>query len=461
MSVSIQFCGAARAVTGSRHVLRFGAKTVLVDCGLFQGAREIRDRNWEPFPVEPAEIDAVVLTHAHADHIGFLPRLVKLGYRGPVYSTSGTRSLARLSLPDSGRLQEEEARYRNKVGATRFNPALPLYTERDAYDALKQFQTVRYGEELSLPGGATLVYLPAGHIMGSAFADITLDNGERVLMSGDLGRYDMPIIKDPTPVEQADYLVIESTYGDRLHTDANPQDQLEDLVGGAIRAGRCVLVPSFAIGRTQDLLFHLRALQDAGRLPRFPIFVDSPMASRATIEYLNASEEHDLETRDLARRGDNPLEPDHLEFVRDRDASKALNVRPGPMMIISGSGMASGGRVVHHLKQRLPDPNTLVLFTGFQAAGTLGRRLVDGHDTVTIMRQEVPVRAQIEVLDTMSAHADQKEILQWLGNFKKPPKRTFLVHGEAGAQDTLRAVIERELGWDVAVPSHLERFDLA
>ncbi|MFQ3586571.1 MAG: MBL fold metallo-hydrolase [Fimbriimonadaceae bacterium] len=461
MSASIQFCGAARTVTGSRHLLRLGKKIVLVDCGLFQGARELRDRNWEPFPVDPTEIDAIVLTHAHADHIGYLPRLVKLGYRGPVYSTSGTRSLARLSLPDSGRLQEEEARYRNKVGATRFSPALPLYTERDAYDALKQFETVRYGERLGLPGGATLVYLPAGHIMGSAFAEITLPGGERLLMSGDLGRYNTPIIKDPTPVAAAEYLVIESTYGNRLHTDANPQDQLEELVGGAIQAGHCVLVPSFAIGRTQDLLFHLRALQDAGRLPRFPIFVDSPMASRATVEYLKASEEHDLETQDLSGRGENPLEPDYLEFVRDREASKELNVRPGPMLIISGSGMASGGRVVHHLKQRLPDPNTLVLFTGYQSVGTLGRRLVDGEQTVTIMRQEVSVRARIEMLDTMSAHADQREILTWLRNFEKPPKRTFLVHGEPDAQDTLRAVIEKELGWEVAVPSHLETCELA
>lgn len=461
MAPRIRFCGAARTVTGSRHLVSYDKKQVLVDCGLFQGPREIRERNWQPFPVPPADIDAVVLTHAHMDHIGNLPRLVKNGYAGPIYATRATVALSRVSLPDSGRLQEEEARHRNKHGATRHNPALPLYTEGDAYACLKKFEPVHYHQFHELPGGATWRYMPAGHILGSAFAELYFPNGERVLFSGDLGRYDRPILKDPWRCEFAEYLVIESTYGDRLHPAEDTEAHLERLVLEIHETGGALLVPSFAIGRTQELLYFLKQLQKENRIPRTPIFVDSPMATSTTGIYAQASEEHDCETRIAFEADDDPIEPDGMEFVRDREASKALNVRKGPMVVIAGSGMANGGRIVHHLVQRLHDPKTIVLFTGYQAEGTLGRRLLDGDSDVSIMGREIEVRARIERLTALSAHADQGEIMRWLGGFKAPPKRTFIVHGEPAAQDALRAKIEKELGWAVEVPEHLQEFELS
>lgn len=461
MQPRIQFCGAARTVTGSRHLIRFENKTILVDCGLFQGPRDIRERNWQPFPIAPSEIDAVVLTHAHMDHIGYLPKLVREGYRGPIFATRATVGLSRISLPDSGRLQEEEARYRNRHGLTRHRPAEALYTEKDAYACLKQFEAVHYHQFHDLPGGATWRYLPAGHILGSAFAELYFPNGERVLMSGDLGRYDTPILKDPATCEFAEYLVIESTYGNRVHSDEDTEAKLADLIQDAYQRSAALLVPSFAIGRTQELLYYLKNLQRANRIPRMPIFVDSPMATSTTLIYAQEEAEHDKETRIAFDAHDDPMSPEGLEFVRDREASKALNVRKGPMIIISGSGMANGGRIVHHLAQRLDEPDTTVLFTGYQAEGTLGRQILEKEPEVFIMGRPVAVRARIEKLNSLSAHADQPEMMRWLGGFKTPPKRTFIVHGEPDAQDALRAKIEAELGWKVAIPNHLEEFELS
>lgn len=461
MQPRIQFCGAARTVTGSRHLVRYGNKTILVDCGLFQGPREVRERNWQSFPVDPSEIDAVVATHAHMDHIGYLPKLVREGYRGPIYATSATLGLARISLPDSGRLQEEEARYRNRKGLTRHQPAEPLYTEKDAYACLKQFKTVHYHQFHDLPGGATWRYLPAGHILGSAFAEIYFPNGERLLMSGDLGRYNTPILIDPAVCDFAEYLVVESTYGDRIHSDEDPQERLAELITDAVRRSAALLVPSFAIGRTQELLYHLKCLQKANRIPRIPIFVDSPMATSTTLVYAQEGAEHDKETRIAFDADDDPMAPDGLEFVRDSDASKALNVRKGPMIIISGSGMANGGRIVHHLAQRIEDPETTVVFTGYQAAGTLGRQILEKEREVFILGRPFQVNARVEKLNSLSAHADQAEIMRWLGGFKTAPKKTFIVHGEPPAQDALQAKIESELGWKVEVPEHLEEFTLS
>lgn len=452
--------GAAETVTGSRHLIETNGKRILVDCGLFQGGSELKQRNWQPLAFDPRDIDAVVLTHAHIDHIGYLPRLVKHGYDGPIYCTAATAALCRISLPDSGRLQEEEARHANKHGYTKHNPALPLYTEADAYAVFPRLKKIHYHEFRDLPGGAVWRYLPAGHILGSAFAEIYFDNGERILMSGDLGRYNTPIIKHPAIVDFSEYLMIESTYGDRLHGEGDPAEHLGQVLRQAYQSGSTVIVPSFAIGRTQELLYYIHTLQGQGRCPRIPIFIDSPMAVSTTDLYRACQEEHDADMNQEVDLGHHPLDPEGVTFVRDRELSKELNSRPGPMVIIAGSGMANGGRVVHHLFHRLSDPSTVVLFTGYQAEGTLGRRLLEGEPTVTIFGQEVEVRAHVDKLNALSAHADQADIMRWLGNFKTPPKRTFIVHGEPKAQAVLQAKIAAELGWETVIPKQGESFEL-
>lgn len=461
MGIRIQFCGAAETVTGSKHLLDVDGKLILVDCGIFQGSRELKQRNFDPLPFAPADLSAVVVTHAHMDHIGYLPKLVADGYQGPIYATKPTIRLSKVSLPDSGRLQEEEANYLNRKGLAKDGPARPLYTERMAYECLERFQPVPYWDFRDLPGGCTFRYMPAGHILGSAYAEIYFPNGERILMSGDLGRFDTPIIQDPTLAEFAEYLAIESTYGDRLHPAEDPCDRLEEILQSALQRGRCVLVPSFSIGRTQELLYFIKKLQDDGRVGRIPIFVDSPMATSASRIYLESDDDHDKEMKLSLAGGENPMEPDHLEYTRDRDQSKALNVRPGAMVIIAGSGMANGGRIVHHLANRLPDPETYVLFTGYQAEGTLGRRLIEHEPEVEIMGRFVPVRAEVGKLNSLSAHADQGEMMRFLRGFRTPPKKTFIVHGEPPAQAALQKRIQDELGWITAIPRHLESFELA
>lgn len=461
MARTLTCYGAAETVTGSRHLLEVNGKKILVDCGMFQGRQEIRARNWMSFPVPPSEIDAVILTHAHLDHLGYLPRLMRDGFTGPIYATGATVALAKISLPDSGRLQEEEARHANKHGYTRHAPALPLYTEKDAYAVLKQMEKVPYRSFFPLPGGMQWRYLPAGHIMGSAFAEIYFEEGDRILMSGDLGRYNTPIIKDPEPCDFAEYLMIESTYGDRLHDRENTRGTLARVLQEAYHEGSCVIVPSFAIGRTQELLYLIHELQDAGECPRIPIYIDSPMAVSTTEVYRAALDEHDADFRDEIAEGHLPLDPAGVRFVRDRNQSKALNSTPGPMVIIAGSGMANGGRVIHHLYQRLKDPTTRVVFTGYQAEGTMGRRLIEGEPTVRIFGQDIEVNAQVEKLNGLSAHADQSEILQWLGNFRTPPKMTYIVHGEPRAQAALQAKISEVLGWEttIAVDSRTYQLD--
>ncbi|MCW5936248.1 MAG: MBL fold metallo-hydrolase [Fimbriimonadaceae bacterium] len=460
MPQRITFQGAARTVTGSKHVIEYEGKQILVDCGLFQGPRELRELNWEPLQFDPASLDAVILTHAHTDHIGYLPRLIKLGFRGPVYATPGTIGLCRISLPDGGRLQMEEARYHNRHGTSRHRPAEPLYTEADAFEALKPMRPVHYFQWQDLPRGATFRFIPAGHILGSAFAEVYFPDGQRILMSGDLGRNDRPIIHDPSPVEFAEFLVMESTYGDRLHSKDDPKAILKAVIQRAQAERGVVVVPSFAIGRTQELLWHLHELIERREISRIPIYVDSPMASATTLLYLKEDEDHDKQMKIDLSEGRSPFSNDLVTFVRDRQTSKELNDSHGPFVVISGSGMVSGGRVVHHLKRRLGDPTTTVLFTGYQAEGTNGRRMIDGADSVEILGEAVPIRAKIERIDSMSAHADADEIMAWLGHFKEPPKQTFLVHGELPVQEALKARIERELGWNVGIPNLHETFSL-
>lgn len=458
---SITFHGAAGTVTGSRHLLEYGGHKVLVDCGLFQGPREIRDKNWEPFPVDPREVDAVVLTHAHTDHIGFLPKFVKMGYRKKVYATLGTVGLCRVSLPDSGRLQEEEAKFRNRHGATRHSPALPLYTEADAYETLNLMEKLHYYQWQELPGGATFRYLPAGHILGAAFIEFYFPDGERILMGGDLGRYDAPIIKDPTPVDFAEYLVIESTYGNRLHPKGDAKEMLLEVAERAMRDRGIVLVPSFAIGRTQELLWFCNELEKEGRWPGLPIYVDSPMANKATLLYLQSEEDHDNEMRIDMREGHSPFRPDMVRLIQDRQFSKELNSSPGPWMVIAGSGMCTGGRILHHLKAHIDQPDTTVLFTGYQAEGTLGRDLLEGAEHVRIFGEELRVAARLERLEMLSAHADYSEMLRWLRGFKEPPKHTFIVHGEPDAALAMKQHIIDELGWqNLTIPAQGDSFQL-
>jgi len=456
MNGRITFHGAAETVTGSRHLIEANGKKILIDCGLFQGSRELSARNRMPFPVNPHSIDAVVLTHAHTDHIGFLPRLVREGYRGPIYATAATVGLCKISLPDSGRLQEEEVRHRRKHGEV----IEPLYTEGDAYETLKLMVKKSYDEFHQLPGAMQWRYLPAGHILGSAFVELYFESGERINMSGDLGRFDTPIIKDPTTCDFAEYLVIESTYGDRIHKDEDTNARLAAILKKAFTEGSTVLVPSFSIGRTQELLYAIHELQDAGQCPRVPIFIDSPMAVSTTELYRTAYEEHDEDMVREHKIGHTPLQPDNVTFVRDREQSKELNSRRGPMMIIAGSGMANGGRIVHHMLHRLHDPSTMVLFTGYRAVGTLGRRLIEGEPTVRILGREVEVAAHVDKLNALSAHADQGEIMRWLHGFKEAPRKTFMVHGEPPAQAVLKARIEQELGWDVTIPRWHESFEI-
>jgi metallo-beta-lactamase family protein len=438
MPQSVTFHGAARTVTGSRHLLELDGRKTLVDCGLFQGGAELASLNRQ-------------------DHIGYLPVLHRNGYGGAVYATPATIALAKISLPDSGRIHEEDARYAAKKGRPGDGP---LYTEAEAYAALKLLQPVRYFEHRALPGGAVFRYLPAGHVLGSAFAEVYFENGERILMGGDLGRPGRPILKDPHTVEFAEYLVLESTYGDRLHDQTDPAEALESVIREAVRLRGCVLVPSFAIGRTQELLWHIGRLHKQGRIPRIPIYVDSPMATSVTKVYTDQTEDHDIEMREASRDGRDPLGGEAVRIVRDRSMSRALNDMRGPMMVISGSGMVTGGRILHHLLNRLSDEATTVLFTGYQAVGTPGRALLEGADEIRILGTEVPVRASIRVLDGLSAHADQAETLAWLRGFREPPRRTFLVHGDPGPQDALAAKIRSDLGWEVAIPSRGETFEL-
>lgn len=456
MSRSITFHGAAQTVTGSRHLIEYEGRSVLVDCGLFQGGHELEERNRVAPGFEPTALDAVVLTHAHMDHIGYLPVLYKMGYRGPVYATPPTISLIQISLPDSGRIQEEDAKYDAKKGR---DIRVPLYTEADAYACMRLLRPVRYFEQADLGRGAAFRFLPAGHILGSAFAEVWFADGERILMGGDLGRPNRPILKDPTTVESTEWLVMESTYGDRLHEREAVASTLQEVLEHAAQTRGCVIVPSFAIGRTQELLWWIHRLRDEGRIPRISIYVDSPMASSVTQVYAQAVEDHDAEMQDEVEAGHKPLSDEGVRIVRDRAMSQALNDMRGPLVIISGSGMATGGRVVHHLKRRLPDPGTTVLFTGYQAVGTPGRRLLDGAETLTIHGEEVDVRATVRSLGGLSAHADQGEMLSWLRGFARPPKRTFLVHGEPPAQAVLAEKIRGEFGWEVEIPAQGERHE--
>jgi metallo-beta-lactamase family protein len=447
---SLTFLGAARTVTGSKHLLEVDGRRILFDCGLFQGLKELRQRNWAPLPILPNTIDAVVLTHAHIDHTGWLPRLVGQGFKGPVYCTGGTADLCKLVLPDAAHLQEEDAKFANKRGFSKHQPALPLYTEEDAAEALSRLKPSPFNTKVSVGAGIEVEFINAGHLLGSSYVLATRadKSGGRILFGGDLGRYSRPILPDPSPGVDADVLLVESTYGDRIHPKEDDGERLARIITETIAKRGKVIIPAFAIGRVEELLYWLFRLEDQGRLPKLPIYVDSPMALKG-IEYYNARTD-ELDKEILAMRRKLP----RFTAVNSAMESKALVDNDTPAVIIASSGMATGGRVVHHLFAGLPDPRNTVLFVGYQAAGTRGRQLVDGAQFVKMFGQQVPVHARIEKIDGMSSHADAGEIVQWLRTFPRAPRTTYLVHGEIVAQDALKARITKELGWNVEIPSH-------
>jgi metallo-beta-lactamase family protein len=443
----VRFLGAAGTVTGSRFLLDTPRARVLVDCGLFQGLKELRLRNWAPFPVDPASIDAVLLTHAHVDHCGYLPGLVKHGFRGRVLATAGTHALARVVLPDSGHIQEEDAAYANRKGFSKHAPALPLYTEEDAWKALDRFAPAPWLARFDVAPGVAAEFRPAGHILGAASAvvDVEGHGSQRIVWSGDVGRPSHPLLAPPRPPPDCDVLVLESTYGDREHREASAVDRLAEVIVRTAARGGTVVVPAFAVDRTEVLLWHLAGLARAGRVPDLPVFVDSPMASAALALYRRALEAESPEFRSgLAARGD-PFDPGRLVETRSVAESKALNDQRFPSIVISASGMATGGRVLHHLAHRLPDSRNTVFLPGYQAAGTRGRSLQEGASVVKIHGRLVPVAAEIVHLDAFSAHAGRSELLAWVAAGGRPDA-VHVVHGEPEAAASLRDALAQELG---------------
>ncbi len=459
---SIRFLGAAGTVTGSRHLVQHGDARVLVDSGLFQGLKELRLRNRAAWPLHPSSIDAVVLTHAHIDHTGALPMLIRDGFRGLVHCTAATRDLCGLLLPDSGRLQEEEAGYANKKGYSKHAPnARPLYTEADAVAALPRLRSIAYGERREVARGVTIRLHRAGHILGSATVEMELegDPPRRIFFSGDLGRYGAPILPDPEAGSAADALLVESTYGGKRHEGGTPDQALAAEVLRAAEQKGVLLIPSFAIGRTQEVLFTLKQLEQSGVIPELPVYVDSPMAVDATPIFLAHREDFDDEMARRVAAGEDPLRPARLSFVRSVEQSKALNGKSGPMIVLSASGMATGGRVLHHLAQRLPDPRTTVLLVGFQAAGTRGAKLQEGAPFIRIHGEDIPVKARVASISGFSAHADEEEIVRWLASFPAKAAKTFLVHGEPTSLAAAKARMDR-LGWPAHVAQHLEEAEV-
>jgi metallo-beta-lactamase family protein len=460
---AIEFLGAAGTVTGSKHLVEIGGRRLLIDCGLYQGLKELRARNWERLPIDPASIDWVVLTHAHIDHSGYLPRLFRTGFRGPVCATRATADLLKILLPDSGHLQEEEAKYHDRRGSSKHTPALPLYTAEEGVEAAARVMGIGYDTPLKLAPDISVTLRRAGHILGSATATVELETAggtRRVVFSGDLGRYGAPILPDPSPIGEADYVVVESTYGDRRHDSEPIEDQLARVVTGAVTRGGAIIVPAFAIGRTQELMYHLSRLEQAGRIPRLPAYVDSPMAIDGTEVYCAHSEDFDGDMRTMMMDRNCPLHCADFRLARTPEESKAINTVTGSVLIISASGMVSGGRVLHHLKRRLPDPKTTVLLVGYQAIGTRGRLLQDGAKSLRIYGEDVPVRARVEVIHGLSAHADADGLVRWLRTASRGPKKVFVVHGDPGPAAALAARVRTDLDWDVGVPAYRERAEL-
>ncbi|MEQ6290061.1 MBL fold metallo-hydrolase RNA specificity domain-containing protein [Vogesella sp. GCM10023246] len=450
----LTFLGAAGTVTGSKYLLECAGKRILLDCGLFQGFKQLRLRNWSGLPFNPADLDAVVLSHAHLDHSGYLPALVRDGFRGCIYATEASCALASILLPDSGYLQEEEADYANRRGFSKHSPALPLYTEADAEKALEYFVPLPFHQRRDILPGVQLLLRPAGHILGAATVEIVAD-GVTLVGSGDLGRQQDPIMKPPEYVQRADYLLLESTYGNRRHPPQAPEEVLEQVINRTVARHGITIIPSFAVERAQVLMYFLYRLKRAGRIPRqLPIYLNSPMASDVTAVYQQFRDSHKLSDEDCLGMCQ------VAQMVRTVEESKRLNELREPAVIIAASGMATGGRVLHHLKAFAPNPRNTLLFSGFQAGGTRGALIVAGADSVRIHGQEVPINAEVVAMEHLSAHADSDEIMQWLNGFAQPPRQTFIVHGEPDAADALRRRISVEKHWPVGVAEQAQRVAL-
>jgi len=463
---NLTFLGAAGTVTGSRFLLAAAKKNLLTDCGLFQGLKSLRLKNWEPFAIAPPSIDAVLLTHAHIDHSGYLPRLCREGFAGPIYCTHATSDLCAIMLPDSAYLQEEDAHWANKKGFSKHKPALPLYTIKDAEKSLQQFMPAHYGQDIFLAEGLRIKFKDAGHILGSAFVDVKVSAAAgrpvRFLFSGDLGSPNRPILRDPVQVYDVDYLVIESTYGDRLHTASHitRDEELARVINDSVQRTGMLIIPSFAVERTQELLYYIRELEEKGQIPTVPVYVDSPMAIEATAVFEKWTSEYDFEAKLQLLAGKRLLRPRHVRFLDRVEDSKKLHNLQGPAVIISASGMLEGGRILHHLEHRLGNPANTVLFVGYQAEGTRGRAILTGKPEIKIHGKMVRIRAKIENISGFSGHADYHEALAWLMGFNRPPIKTFIVHGEPQASAHFASKIREVLGWDVTVPQLGQSFVL-
>jgi metallo-beta-lactamase family protein len=460
----ITFLGAAGTVTGSKYLIEAGGKRLLVDCGLFQGPKELQQRNWNNLQADPASIDWVLLTHAHIDHTGYIPRLVQNGFRGPIFSNAATSELCQLLLLDSAHLQEEDAQYAAKKNYSSHHPPLPLYTVAQAQTSLAQFREIPRADVFSISPEFSVRPHDAGHILGSSWLELTIsENGKQTLIvfSGDVGRYDQPILKDPESPTRADFLLCESTYGDRDHPTGSVPDALADVINRVAKRGGAIVVPAFAVGRTQTLMYYLRQLLEQKRIPALPVYVDSPMAINVTGIYVKHKEDHDTDFVQQEEQGNrDPLNVQNVHMTRAVEDSKKINDVVGPCIIISASGMATGGRILHHLAHRLPDSRSAVLLVGYEAEGTGGRALADGAQYLRIHGQEVPVRAEIVKIDQLSAHAGRGELLRWLSGITVPPRQTFLVHGEPNALESFQGAVTSKFNWPVTVPEYLQSFDL-
>ncbi|MDO8715914.1 MAG: MBL fold metallo-hydrolase [Dehalococcoidales bacterium] len=463
MPIKLTFLGAARNVTGSRYLLGVNNLRLLVDCGLYQ-EREFLGRNWEPFPVPPSSLDAVLLTHAHLDHCGFIPKLVREGFRGRIYGTAATNEITRITLMDTARIQMEDAEFKRKrherEGRKGPHPEIPLYTIDDAEASFPYLSSVNYGETVRLGDGIEATFHDAGHVLGSAMIKLKVrqDNQERtIIFSGDIGRYGKPILREPTLFDEADYVLVESTYGDRpLDPLEKSAGQLAEHINATVKKGGNIVIPSFALERTQEVMYYLNKLMTEKRIPHLMVFIDSPMAINITEVFKRHSELFDGEMTALLRQGKSPFDCPCLKLTRTADESKAINNIKGTAIIIAGAGMCTGGRIKHHLVNNISRPESTILFVGYQAVGTLGRQIVDGAEEVRILGQYYPVRAGIVYANSFSAHADRDELLHWLVAFKRPPRHLFVTHGEVGASEHLAGLVREQMGWTVSVPEYKE-----
>lgn len=453
MSLEIQFLGGAGTVTGSRYLLKHNESKILVDCGLFQGLKELRLKNWDRFPIDPKSINAIVLTHAHIDHSGYIPRLIKEGFTGNIFCTPATFALCRILLPDAGHLQEEEAKWLSRKHFTKHSPALPLFSQKEAETSLEQFVPRDFDEPFEVANGIRAIFKYGGHILGAAFAVIEA-GATKVAFSGDLGRPNDPILYPPAKLPPVDYLVVESTYGNRQHEPTSPTEDLETVINEALRKNGVVLIPAFAVGRAQSLMYHLSILKKSDRIPTVPMYLNSPMATKVSNIF--------CEFKSLHKLSDQQCEEmcDIVHYVNSVEESKALNEKQGPMIIISASGMATGGRIVHHLKAFVSNPTTTVVLAGFQAAGTRGRALQDGAKEIKIHGGFLPVRASVRVLENISAHADYVEILDWLSQSKISPKKVFITHGEIESANKMKERLSLRFKWSCEVPIQDQKFTL-